>query len=162
MTPDLVIHLHRDPNRSTGAYTVGSIVLDECGYLCDSLEPADRGLSQDMDADKIKAIKVYGETAIPTGRYEIRMDIVSPAFKNKSYAKKYDGCLPRLMNVPGFDGVLIHPFNAANESKGCIGPGDFNARTGKLVRSTVAFYDLIDRYLMPAHQRGQKIYIEID
>lgn len=159
---DLIIHLHRDPHRSTSAYTVGAFVLEECGYLCDSLEDADRGLTQDMDPETIKAIKVYGETAIPKGRYEVRMDIVSPRLIDRAYALKYGGCLPRLMNVPGFDGVLIHPFNSASESRGCIGPGQFVAKTGKIRNSTRAFYDLMDFYLVPAWKRGQKIYIEID
>ena len=159
---DFIVHVHRDPNRSTGAYSVGAWCLDECGYLCDSLEDPDRGLTQDMDIDTIKAIKVYGETAIPKGRYELRMDRVSAALKGRAYAKKYGGCLPYLVNVPGFEGVLIHPFNSASESRGCIAPGEFVAKTGKLRNSTRAFYDLMDYYLLPAHRRGQKIYIEID
>lgn len=159
---DLIIHLHRDPVRSTGSYTVGALWLDECGYLCDTLEDTDRGLTQDMAIDTIKSIKVYGETAIPKGRYLVRMDIVSPLLKDRAYAKKYGGCLPRLMDVPAFDGVLLHPFNSAAESKGCIGPGEFVAKTGKIRNSTRAFYDLMDYYLLPAHRRGQKIYIEID
>lgn len=159
---DLTIYLHRDPHRSTVGYTVGALVLEECGYLCDTLEDADRGLTQNMPIDTIKAIKVYGETAIPTGRYEVRMDVVSPLLKDRAYAKKYGGCLPRLMNVPGFEGVLIHPFNSASESRGCVGPGEFVAKTGKIKNSTRAFYDLMDYYLVPAFKRGQKIYIEID
>ncbi len=159
---DFVFWLHRDPHRSTDGYTVGAFCFEECGYLCDSLEDKDRGLTDAMSLDEIKARKVYGETAIPRGRYEVRLDIVSPRLKDRAYAKKYGGCLPRLMNVKGFDGILIHPFTSASESKGCIGPGEFVAKTGKIVRSTQAFYDMMDRYLVPAFRRGQRIYLEID
>ena len=157
----LMLYLRRDPDRSTDQYTAGRLFLDECGFLCDTLEDRDRGLTQDMDLDTIKAIKVYGETAIPKGTYEVRMDRVSPALKNRAYAKKYGGCLPYLVDVPGFDGILMHPFNSATECRGCIGPGDFVPETGRLKFSTRAFYDLMDCFLIPAKKRGQKIYIQI-
>lgn len=155
---DFVIHLHRV--LGTKNYTRGRLYLDECGYLCDTIEDEDRGLNAYQPLSEIQEKKVYGKTAIPRGRYEVRLDIVSPRLKDRAYAKKYGGCLPRLMNVPGWDGVLIHPFNSASESKGCIGPGEWD--NGKVKRSTKAFYDLMDFYLLPAKERGQRIYIEID
>jgi len=51
------------------------------------------------------------------------MNIISPKFRNRSWAKPYNGKIPRLLNVPGYDGVLIHPFNTAEESLGCVGVG---------------------------------------
>ena len=160
--PELVVHLHRDPHRSAPGYSVGAFCLDECGYFCDSMEDEDRGLTKDMPLEQIKKIKVYGKTAIPKGRYPLRMDVVSPRLKDRAYAKKYGGCLPRLEGVPGWEGVLIHPFNTAEDSYGCIAPGVFVPGKARVKDSTKAFYDLMDCYLRPAHKRGQKIFIEID
>lgn len=157
----LTIHLHRNLYRSAAGYTIGELLLDECGYLCDTLEDEDRGLTQEMPVSMIQTLKVYGQTAIPKGTYRVRMDVVSPKLKNKAYAKKYGGCLPRLENVPGYEGVLIHPFNTAEESLGCIAPGMY-AGGGRIKDSTKAFYDLMDFYLVPAHKRGEAIWITIE
>lgn len=157
----LTIHLHRNLYRSAAGYTIGELLLDECGYLCDTLEDEDRGLTQEMPVSMIQTLKVYGQTAIPKGTYRVRMDVVSPKLKNRAYAKKYGGCLPRLENVPGWEGVLIHPFNTAEESLGCIAPGVY-AGGGRIKDSTKAFYDLMDFYLVPAHKRGEAIWITID
>ena len=88
-------------------YTIGKLYIDGVAY-CDTLEDCDRGLTQDMPLEEIQAKKVYGKTAIPTGTYEIDMNTVSPKFKDRSWAKPYGGKLPRLVNVPGYEGVLIH------------------------------------------------------
>ena len=157
----LKIYLHRNPYRSAAGYTIGELLLDECGYFCDTLEDEDRGLTQDMPLNQIKTRKVYGQTAIPKGTYRIRMDVVSPKLKDRPYAIRYDGKLPRLENVPGWEGVLIHPFNTAAESLGCIAPGVYGGK-GRINQSTRAFYDLMDYYLMPAAKRGEEIWITID
>ena len=155
------ITIKRSPAESAAGYTHGRMYLDECGFFCWTLEDEDRGLTQEMPVSMIQTLKVYGQTAIPKGTYRVRMDVVSPKLKNKAYAKKYGGCLPRLENVPGYEGVLIHPFNTAEESLGCIGPGVY-AGPGRIKDSTKAFYDLMDFYLVPAHKRGEAIWITLE
>ena len=70
-------------------YTIGKLYMDG-KYFCDTLE--------DQVRDLTKERKIPGRTAIPAGVYEIVVN-VSPRFKRK---------LPRLLDVPGFDGILIH------------------------------------------------------
>lgn len=123
-------------------YTIGKLYIDG-KLICDTIEDKDRGLTQDMPLDEIKKKKVYGETAIPTGTYKVTMDVVSPKFKNRAWAKPYGGKIPRLLDVPGYEGVLIHPFNTAEESLGCIGPGE-NKVKGKVINSTVAFNKIME------------------
>ena len=118
-------------------YTIGHLYIDD-ELICDTLEDTDRGLTQDMPLDEIKKKKVYGETAIPTGTYKVTMNIVSPKFKDRTWAKPYNGKIPRLLNVPGFGGILIHPGNQASESLGCLFPGE-NKVKGKVLNSTNAF-----------------------
>jgi hypothetical protein len=91
------------------------------------------------------------------------MDTVSHRFSNTAkYPKyaKYGGKLPRLMNVPNFSGILIHIGNTHHDSSGCLLCGE-NKAVGKVLNSTKCFYDLMDNYLLPAHKRGEEIWINI-
>jgi hypothetical protein len=108
-------------------YTVGSLYIDG-EYFCDTLEDTDRGLTQSMSEEEIRKIKVVRETAIPTGVYELIVNL-SPTKKRM---------LPGLRNVPGFSGILIHRGNTKNDSSGCILIGE-NKAEGKVLNST--FYE---------------------
>jgi hypothetical protein len=118
-------------------YTIGSLYINGV-YFCDTLEDIDRGLKQTDTLDYIKSKKVYGETAIPTGTYNITLNVVSPKFKDRSWAKFCNGKLPRLINVPGFEGVLIHVGNTQTDTLGCILVGE-NKVKGKVINSTTTF-----------------------
>ena len=115
-------------------YTIGRLFVD--GVLqCNTLEDTDRGLSDAMEERTIKNRKVYGKTAIPRGRYTIDMDTVSPKFSQKEfYMDVCQGKLPRLKNVKGFEGILIHVADGpkgADLLEGCIGVG-WNRVKGQL------------------------------
>lgn len=140
-------------------YTVGSLFVNGV-YECDTLEDTDRGLTSDMSVDVIKAKKIYGETAIPSGTYDIDMNIVSPKFKDRPWAKFCGGKLPRLLNVKGYGGVLIHVGNKAEDTLGCILVGD-NKVKGQVVNSTSTFQQLYLQ-MLKAHTRGEKITITIN
>ena len=87
-----------------------------------------------MSLKEINNKKVYGETAVPTGTYKVDMNTVSPKFKSRTWAKPYGGKLPRLVLVPGYDGVLIHPGNKAEDTLGCILVGE-NKAVGQVLNS---------------------------
>lgn len=126
-------------------YTIGRLYID--GELfCNTLEDTDRELTQDMPHEQIKAAKVYGNTAIPRGTYKVTLNVVSPRFKNRKAYTFCGGRLPRLIDVPGFDGILIHIGNTPEDTKGCILVG-WNDEKGKVVRSTEAFKKLYERLL---------------
>lgn len=139
-------------------YTIGKFFVN-CIRLCESLEDKDRGLNSSMTLEQIKAIKVYGITAIPAGTYEVILSI-SPKFKSRSWAAKYSGLVPEIIGVPGFEGVRIHPGNKAEDTLGCILVGD-NKVKGGLVNSTKRYYELMDKYLVPAWSRKEEITITI-
>ena len=63
------LELKRIAKRST--YTIGRLYIDGV-YFCDTLEDTDRGLTSEMSEAEIKRIKVYGQTAIPTGTYNTK------------------------------------------------------------------------------------------
>lgn len=126
-------------------YTIGKLYING-SYFCDTLEDKDRGLTQDMPLEEIKKIKVDSKTAIPTGTYKVSLDILSPKFSDfKKYpAYKFcDGYLPRLVNVPGYQGVLIHIGNEDEDTDGCILVGT-NSIKGKVTNSTSTFRKLYD------------------
>lgn len=118
-------------------YTIGRLYVDGT-YLCDTLEDTDRGLSSAMTSAEIKALKVFGRTAIPRGMYFVDMQTVSPRFRLRKWAKAHGGRVPRLQGVRGFDGVLIHPGNTAAETDGCILVG-YNKAKGKVLDSVTAY-----------------------
>lgn len=106
----LTLTLKRIAKRPT--YTIGRLYING-EYFCDTLEDTDRGLSQSLPASVNKAKKLKGRTAIPTGKYRITLQIQSPRFSKIAFYKFCNGYLPRLINVPAFDGVLIHVGNYA-------------------------------------------------
>lgn len=132
--------LKRIAKKST--YTIGKLFVDGV-YFADTIEDTDRNLDQSMSLKEIKSKKVYGETAIPKGTYEITMDVVSPKFKDRSWAKPWKGKIPRLLNVPGFDGILIHVGNRAQDSLGCVLVGQ-NKVVGQVINSTSTFNKLME------------------
>ena len=140
-------------------YTIGRLYVDGI-YVCDTVEDKDRGLKSHHPREQISKVKVYGETAIPMGTYTIDMDKVSPKFSNRSWAKPYSGKIPRLLSVPGFESILIHPGNTAASSLGCILVG-INDKVGRVSDSQRTFKRLMDDYLVPAHERGDTITITI-
>lgn len=136
-------------------YTIGKMYIDG-QYICDTLEDTDRGLNQNMSLEEIKNKKVYGETAVPTGTYKVDMNTVSPKFKSRIWAKPYGGKLPRLVLVPGYDGVLIHPGNKAEDTLGCILVGE-NKAVGQVLNSQVTF-----KKIMSILTKGTNITITIE
>ena len=142
-------------------YTIGKLYINEA-YFCDTIEDSDRGLTKSMSDDEIKKIKIYGQTAIPIGKYDVTLKEKSPKFSNFTkykWAKICDGYIPRLLNVPGFEGILIHVANKAEDILGCIGVGE-NKVKGQVINSTVTFNKLIP-LLQEADKNNEHIDIEI-
>jgi hypothetical protein len=119
----------------TDESTIGELTIDGV-HQCFTLE------------DKVRDEKIFGQTAIPAGRYEVTVSF-SNHFKKK---------LPLLMNVPNFEGVRIHPGNTAKDTKGCILVG-MTKGTNVVSNSRDAFDALFAKILAAAEQ--EKVFIEI-
>ena len=130
-------------------YTIGRMEING-RYFCDTLEDADRGLSEEMSEAEIAARKVKGATAIPTGTYRIDMQTRSPRFGR---------VLPRLLSVKGYAGVLIHSGNTADDTKGCILVGE-NRERGKVLNSRATLEHLL-AFLRAAQAEGEEIELTI-
>jgi hypothetical protein len=99
--------------------------------------------------DLTKEKKVPGQTAIPAGTYDVVVNI-SPKCRR---------LLPRLLNVPHFEGILIHRGNTDKDSAGCILPGE-NRAVGKVLNSTYWEKRITD-HLLAAQDKGEDIKITV-
>lgn len=122
------------------AYTVGRLFVDG-KFFCNTLEDTVRDLSNEK--------KVYGKTAIPYGEYKVVYN----------WSPKFGRDLPRLLNVPAFEGILIHPGNTADDSAGCILVGR-NTEVGRLTESRYTS-DKLNVLIEDAQRGGESITIEI-
>ena len=141
-------------------YTIGRLSIDG-DLLCNTLEDVDRGLDDSMQEWMIKNKKIPTRTAVPTGRYEVLMDVVSPRFSQKQFYKDVcKGKLPRLKDVKGFDGVLFHCGNDETHTEGCLLVGK-NTQVGKVTNSQETFKKMY-ALMKKAHDKGEKIYLTIE
>ncbi len=91
--------------------------------------------------------KVWGKTAIPKGVYPVIVTY-SPHFKRD---------LPLLVNVPGFEGVRIHPGNTSENTEGCILVGKTHTIGDDFIgNSILAFTPLFEKIKL-----AEKVTIEI-
>lgn len=140
-----VVRIANVKNASTGrAYCIGKMYIDK-EYVCDTIEDYDRGLNSTMSVADIQRKKVYGKTAIPIGTYCVTLGVQSSTFVRKEYFKKLcNGYLPRLLDVKGYSGVLIHTGNTEEDSLGCLLVG-YNKQVGKVLNSREAFEKVYNR-----------------
>lgn len=129
-------------------YTIGKMYIDG-EYFCDTLEDRVRDINKNGKFDNGE-VKVAGETAIPYGRYQVVVTM-SPKFKRE---------LPRLLNVPNFEGILIHRGNTDKDSAGCLLLGE-NKVKGKVINSTPYEQKLVS-ILKDVQNKGEEIWITIE
>lgn len=140
-------------------YCIGILYIDGVRF-CETLEDKDRGLKKEYGAGVVRSRKVAGETAIPTGTYGVAMNVTSPKYAAiKWYWDLCQGKMPRLLSVPGFDGILIHPGNDPTQTAGCLLVGK-NAKVGQLTESKATFEKLYKK-MKEAYDKGDLITIEI-
>ena len=139
------------------SYTLGELYIDG-QFFCSTLEDKDRGLTQNMSVEQIKSMKVPGETAIPKGTYKVTLDVVSPKFsKYPFYMEVCEGKLPRLIDVKGYEGILIHVADGIKRDallQGCIGIGNLSSED-YLINGKQVFKEFYNRI------KGNDIELEI-
>ena len=131
--------LYRDT--FTEESTIGELSVDG-KFFCFSLEDYDRKME---DGGK----KVYGKTCVPRGTYDVVID----------FSPKYNKEMPHILNVPGFDGIRIHPLNVAKETEGCIGVG--SVRSTDFIGNSVVTFDRLMALMDEAYAKGEPITLVI-
>ena len=104
-------------------YTIGKMYVDGV-YECYTLEDVVR-----------KGAKVYGQTAIATGTYNVIIN----------HSNRFNRDLPLLENVPNFTGVRIHAGNTSAHTEGCILVGTTWSGKDFIGNSRVAFNKLFEK-----------------
>ena len=140
-------------------YTIGHLYVDG-KYFSDTIEDKVRDYNKDGDLDDAGETKVYGHTAIPYGRYRVSVKVRSPKFSLRPEYLWCAGYLPRLLNVPYFDGILIHSGSTAKHTEGCLLVGE-NKIKGKLTNSMATLRNLYAE-LKLADSKGEEIWITIE
>lgn len=122
----------------TNKTTTGKLLIDgkfECYTLEDVVRPNKE--------------KVYGETAIPTGTYEVTID----------YSPKYKREMIHILDVPGYQGIRIHSGNKAEDTEGCILVG--SSRTVDWISESIKAYTKLYNKINNAYEAEQKIILKI-
>ena len=122
-------------------------------FLCYTLE------------DERRALKVRGETRVPAGTYKVELR-KEGGFHNK-YTKKYPGIhrgMLHVVDVPGFEYILIHTGNTDEHTAGCLIVGDSQENNLILrdgfVGKSVNAYKRIYPSIAKAIEQGEEVTIE--
>lgn len=125
----------------TNKSTVGEIAIDGESVGLFSLE------------DVVRMFKIFGETAIPAGKY----------MANITYSARFNRYMLELIKVPGFSFVRIHPGNTNKDTEGCILIGE--SRSMDVVYSSQSAYKTlwtrILKYINDAMVHIEPIWVEI-
>jgi len=130
------------------AYTIGKLFLAE-EYLCDTLEDKTRDLNKDGDLEDPGEGKIFGETAIPFGRYRMIA----------TWSPKFRRILPEVLLVKQFTSIRIHAGNTIKDTLGCILVGD-NKVKGGLINSRAAEIKIV-LMLKGLLERGNEVWLNI-
>ena len=149
-------YLQLERVRKEKDYTVGRLRAGEMNF--DTLERWNAGITSTSDIMEIYRMKKK-KCAIPSGVYRVVL-AGSARFSNRSFYKNYSsGLLPRLLDVKGFEGVLIHCGNTVLDTAGCILVGEICGH-GILKNSRINYIKLF-RLLKRWWDNGDEIYIKI-
>lgn len=111
-----------------------------------TLEPKVR----EVVGQPVTSWKVLGHTAIPVGTYEVVVN----------FSNHFQKELPELLNVPGFEGVRIHPGNTDLDTEACLLTGTTWTGGDFIGHSVDAFNDLFGK-IKAEIAGGKKVYITV-
>jgi hypothetical protein len=131
----MILELRR--GQSDSKATLGDLYVDGV-WTCYTLEDTE-----------VRGPKIPGETAIPTGLYKVIITM-SPKFGRP---------LPLLVDVPGFDGIRIHPGNTAQDTEGCILLGQTEGKD--FIGSSRAAFDSLYPKIEAVLANGGEVWMNV-
>ena len=141
-----VTRLFRNSEETIGIFST------EGKIICHSLE------------DEKRTIKVFGETRIPAGTYNVTLRTEGGHHKRYKKMFSFHRGMLHIRDVPNFKWILIHIGNNEDDTAGCILPG-IDAHIGtqnryRILSSTIAYkrlYKLMSKPLL----RGDQVLLNI-
>ena len=114
--------------------------------------------------DEQRDDKVFGETRIPNGTYELGLRKVGGY--HAKYSKRFDDIhigMLHVLDVPNFEYILIHCGNTDEHTAGCLLVGDSQENNqittnGFIGKSTQAYKRIYPR-IASSLERGEKVTI---
>jgi len=109
--------------------------------------------------------KIYGDTRIPMGSYEIKLRDeggMTKRYKDKYGAEFHKGML-WLQDVPNYEWIYIHTGNTKEHTEGCILVGmiaDISSETKSVGRSRDAYKEIYSK-ISNAILNGNKVTIQV-
>lgn len=139
MTTFSLNRVQKDPDVTIGELKIGQL------HVCWILEDPVR----EIPGEPVETWKIKGQTAIPLGTYKIE----------RTYSPRFGHTMPQLMDVPGFEGIRIHPGNTTGDTEGCLLPG-LERRKDSVGSSQLAYREIL-KWLDTIEQNGSEAWIEI-
>lgn len=130
-------------------FSDGLLFID-CKFQCHTIE------------DEFRSKKVYGETRIPEGRYEIKLRNYGGFHQRylKKFGEDFHKGMLWVKNVPNFEYILIHIGNSDKDTAGCLllGMSQDADKEGFIGKSKVA-YEKVYPKISQAILNGEKVFI---
>ena len=112
--------------------------------------------------DEYRAFKKSGETRIPSGKYKVGLRTVGGFHGRygKKFADIHQGML-QVLDVRGFEYILIHVGNTDNDTAGCllVGTGCYTEQQNMSIQSSVTAYKLLYAKVIN-HAKDNDLWIE--
>lgn len=121
------LKIFREP--SNGGATIGRLTIGGI-FECWTLEDVIREVS----GMPVSFWKVPGKTAIPSGLYRVAIDM----------SRRFQRMMPRILDVPGYKGILIHNGKNSEHTEGCVLVGRTREKSA-IGESRLAFDDLFKK-----------------
>ena len=128
-------------------YTISKVTTDVDPEWCYCLEDKTR----EVEGQPVSAWKVAGSTAIPRGTYKVIVDFSNHFQKN----------LPHILDVPGYEGVRIHPGNTSADTEGCLLVGEGWSGSDMIYNSRKAFEPLFQK-IAAACAAGEEVWLTLE
>jgi hypothetical protein len=123
-------------------FTLGSLMVNgkHLGFTC---EDKDRKLEEGNE-------KVYGQTAIPRGKYKVII----------SFSHRFKKPMPEVLSVPGFSGIRIHGGNTDADTLGCplLGVN----RTGTGVANCAGVNTRLISLIEDCEEIGEEVWLTVE
>lgn len=133
---------------SAADHTNGLFFIDD-SFVCFTLE------------DEARTKKVFGETCIPDGIYDVELrneGTFSNRYGNK-FGRNYHKGMLHIKNVPGFEHILIHIGNTDEDTAGCLLLG-LTASGNNFIGDSTAAYKKVYPKVRDAILNKEKVTID--